>query len=103
MRDPVLYRIKFAEHHQTGSKWCITRCTTLLTASAMRWKALLILCVRWVRGRKPSSVRLGTGQHRHSGFHPRQYEFSRLNLEYLRDVPSVAEPAGDRQTRRRLG
>ena len=26
MRDPVLYRIKFAEHHQTGNKWCI--CTT---------------------------------------------------------------------------
>lgn len=24
MRDPVLYRIKFAEHHQTGQiKWCI--------------------------------------------------------------------------------
>ena len=23
MRDPVLYRIKFADHHQTGSKWCI--------------------------------------------------------------------------------
>ncbi|AWX15198.1 glutamine--tRNA ligase [Mergibacter septicus] len=23
MRDPVLYRIKFAHHHQTGDKWCI--------------------------------------------------------------------------------
>ena len=23
MRDPVLYRIKFASHHQTGDKWCI--------------------------------------------------------------------------------
>jgi hypothetical protein len=23
MRDPVLYRIKFADHHQTGNKWCI--------------------------------------------------------------------------------
>jgi glutaminyl-tRNA synthetase len=23
MRDPILYRIKFAEHHQTGNKWCI--------------------------------------------------------------------------------
>lgn len=23
MRDPVLYRIKFAHHHQTGNKWCI--------------------------------------------------------------------------------
>jgi glutaminyl-tRNA synthetase len=23
MRDPILYRIKFADHHQTGDKWCI--------------------------------------------------------------------------------
>ena len=23
MRDPVIYRIKFASHHQTGDKWCI--------------------------------------------------------------------------------
>lgn len=23
MRDPVLYRVKFATHHQTGDKWCI--------------------------------------------------------------------------------
>ncbi|GAL19723.1 glutaminyl-tRNA synthetase [Vibrio maritimus] len=23
MRDPVLYRVRFAEHHQTGDKWCI--------------------------------------------------------------------------------
>lgn len=45
MRDPVLYRIKFADHHQTGSKWCIYRCTTLPTASAMRWKELPTLCV----------------------------------------------------------
>ncbi len=23
MRDPVLYRIRFAEHHRTGERWCI--------------------------------------------------------------------------------
>jgi glutaminyl-tRNA synthetase len=23
LRDPVIYRIKFANHHQTGNKWCI--------------------------------------------------------------------------------
>src|SRR4029079_14462130 len=23
MRDPVMYRIKHAEHHRTGDKWCI--------------------------------------------------------------------------------
>ena len=47
MRDPVLYRIKFAEHHQTGNKCASTRCTTSPTASAMRWKALPTRCVPW--------------------------------------------------------
>lgn len=23
MRDPIIYRIRFADHHQTGDKWCI--------------------------------------------------------------------------------
>ncbi len=23
MRDPVLYRVRFVHHHQTGDKWCI--------------------------------------------------------------------------------
>ena len=23
MRDPAIYRIKYAEHHRQGSKWCI--------------------------------------------------------------------------------
>ena len=23
MRDPIMYRIRFAEHHRTGNKWCI--------------------------------------------------------------------------------
>ena len=23
LRDPILYRIRYADHHQTGSKWCI--------------------------------------------------------------------------------
>lgn len=23
MRDPIMYRIKFAEHHRTGNQWCI--------------------------------------------------------------------------------
>jgi len=28
MRDPILYRIKHAHHHQTGDKWCIYRFCT---------------------------------------------------------------------------
>ena len=28
-RDPIMYRIIHAEHHRTGNKWCIYRCTTM--------------------------------------------------------------------------
>ncbi len=80
MRDPVIYRIKFAHHHQTGDKWCIypmydfTHCISdALEGSPTHLYA-------GVPG-QPSSVRLGAGQHHHR-LPPRQYEFSRLNLEY---------------------
>lgn len=81
MRDPVLYRIKFAEHHQTGSKWCIypmydfTHCISdalegishsLCTLEFQDNRALY----DWVL----DNISIGC--------HPRQYEFSRLNLEY---------------------
>ena len=23
LRDPILYRVRFVHHHQTGDKWCI--------------------------------------------------------------------------------
>ena len=26
MRDPVIYRVAYMSHHNTGDKWCITRC-----------------------------------------------------------------------------
>ncbi len=41
MRDPVLYRIKFAEHHQTGNKWCIYPTYDFLPiVFLMHWKIL---------------------------------------------------------------
>jgi len=36
MRDPIMYRILFAEHHRTGNKWCIYRCTTMPMGKAIR-------------------------------------------------------------------
>ena len=81
MRDPVLYRIKFADHHQTGSKWCIypmydfTHCISdaiegithsLCTLEFQDNRRLY----DWVLDNITIPV------------HPRQYEFSRLNLEY---------------------
>ena len=46
MRDPVLYRVKFAHHHQTGDKWCIYLCMILLIVYLMRLKIFLTHCVR---------------------------------------------------------
>lgn len=65
MRDPVLYRIKFAEHHQTGNKWCIYPMYDFTHCISDAWKVLRTLCVRLSSG-QPSSVRLGTGQHHDS-------------------------------------
>ncbi len=81
MRDPVLYRIKFATHHQTGDKWCIypmydfTHCISdalegithsLCTLEFQDNRRLY----DWVLDNITIAAR------------PHQYEFSRLNLEY---------------------
>lgn len=81
MRDPVLYRIKFANHHRTGNKWCIypmydfTHCISdaierithsLCTLEFLDNRQLY----NWILDNISIDV------------HPRQYEFSRLNLEY---------------------
>ena len=81
MRDPVLYRIKFAHHHQTGDAWCIypmydfTHCISdalegithsLCTLEFQDNRRLY----DWVLDNISIECR------------PHQYEFSRLNLEY---------------------
>lgn len=81
MRDPVIYRVKFAHHHQTGDKWCVypmydfTHCISdaiegithsLCTLEFQDNRRLY----DWVLDNISIECR------------PRQYEFSRLNLEY---------------------
>ncbi|MEG1691335.1 MAG: glutamine--tRNA ligase, partial [Hafnia sp.] len=81
MRDPVLYRIKFAEHHQTGNKWCIypmydfTHCIS----DALEGITHSLCTLEFQDNRRLydwvlDNITIPT--------HPRQYEFSRLNLEY---------------------
>lgn len=82
LRDPVLYRIRRLTHHETGDRWCIypmydfTHCLSdafegvthsLCTLEFVDNRALY----DWVL------ETLGHGEGR-----PRQYEFSRLNLDY---------------------
>ena len=81
MRDPVLYRIKFASHHQTGDKWCIypmydfTHCISdaierithsLCTLEFQDKRRLYDWVLENISIERPL---------------PHQYEFSRLNLE----------------------
>ena len=81
MRDPVLYRIKFASHHQTGDKWCIypmydfTHCISdaierithsLCTLEFQDNRRLYDWVLDNISIERPL---------------PNQYEFSRLNLE----------------------
>lgn len=81
MRDPVLYRIKFASHHQTGDQWCIypmydfTHCISDAIENITHSLCTLEFqdnrrLYDWVLDNITIAAR------------PHQYEFSRLNLEY---------------------
>ncbi|CAM3508150.1 glutamine--tRNA ligase [Rouxiella silvae] len=81
MRDPVLYRIKFADHHQTGTKWCIypmydfTHCIS----DALEGITHSLCTLEFQDNRRLYDWVLDNIS---IACHPRQYEFSRLNLEY---------------------
>lgn len=81
MRDPVIYRIKFAEHHQTGKKWCIypmydfTHCIS----DALEGITHSLCTLEFQDNRRLYDWVLDNIT---IPCHPRQYEFSRLNLEY---------------------
>lgn len=81
MRDPVIYRIKFAEHHQTGNTWCIypmydfTHCIS----DALEGITHSICTLEFQDNRRLYDWVLDNIT---IPCHPRQYEFSRLNLEY---------------------
>ena len=81
MRDPVIYRIKFATHHQTGDKWCIypmydfTHCIS----DAIEGITHSICTLEFQDNRRLYDWVL---EHITIPHHPHQYEFSRLNLEY---------------------
>lgn len=81
MRDPVLYRIKFTDHHQTGNAWCIypmydfTHCIS----DALEGITHSLCTLEFQDNRRLYDWVLDNIT---LDVHPRQYEFSRLNLEY---------------------
>jgi glutaminyl-tRNA synthetase len=81
MRDPVLYRVKFAHHHQTGDKWCIypmydfTHCIS----DAIEGITHSLCTLEFQDNRRLYDWVI---ENISIDCMPRQYEFSRLNLEY---------------------
>jgi glutaminyl-tRNA synthetase len=81
MRDPVLYRIRHAEHHRTGNAWCIYPMYDYAHPLSDAMEGIThSLCTLEYEDHRPlydwciSSVG--------SLFPSRQYEFARLNLTY---------------------
>jgi glutaminyl-tRNA synthetase len=87
MRDPVLYRIRHAEHHRTGNAWCIYPMYDFAhpLSDAIEGVTHSLCTLEYVDHRplydwvvketEPGRRSLGEGG-------PRQYEFARLNLNY---------------------
>ena len=81
MRDPVIYRIKFAQHHQTGEKWCVypmydfTHCIS----DAIEGITHSLCTLEFQDNRRLYDWVI---ENITIDCTPHQYEFSRLNLEY---------------------
>jgi glutaminyl-tRNA synthetase len=81
MRDPVLYRIRHAEHHRTGNTWCIYPMYDFAHPLSDAIEGVThSLCTLEYEDHRPLYdwvVEHGETPHR-----PRQYEFARLKLNY---------------------
>ncbi|MFT5542802.1 MAG: glutaminyl-tRNA synthetase [Glaciecola sp.] len=81
MRDPVIYRVRFAHHHQTGDKWCIypmydfTHCIS----DAIEGISHSLCTLEFQDNRRLYDWVI---ENITIDCNPKQYEFSRLNLEY---------------------
>ncbi|WP_434931520.1 glutamine--tRNA ligase [Shewanella sp. HL-SH5] len=84
MRDPIIYRIRFAHHHQTGDKWCIypmydfTHCIS----DALENITHSVCTLEFQDNRRLYDWVLDHLDDFQAPNRTRQYEFSRLNLEY---------------------
>ncbi|MDC9508187.1 glutamine--tRNA ligase [Pseudoalteromonas sp. Angola-4] len=81
LRDPIIYRVRFAHHHQTGDKWCIypmydfTHCIS----DALEGITHSLCTLEFQDNRRLYDWVLDNIS---LECHPKQIEFSRLNLEY---------------------
>ena len=81
LRDPVLYRIKHAHHHQTGDKWCIYPSYDYAHGQSDAIEGVThSICTLEFESHRP--LYDWCIQNLPVQATPRQYEFSRLNVNY---------------------
>jgi glutaminyl-tRNA synthetase len=80
MRDPIIYRIKFAEHHRTGTKWCIYPMYDFAHGQSDSIEGIThsVCTLEFVSHRELYDWFLENLEI----FPSKQYEFARLNLTY---------------------
>jgi len=80
MRDPIVYRIKHAEHHRTGNKWCIYPMYDFAHGQSDSIEEIThsICTLEYVSHRELYDWFI----EKLNIFPSRQYEFARLNLTY---------------------
>jgi len=81
LRDPIMYRIRHVEHHQTGNKWCIYPIYDFTHGqSDALEKVTHSVCTLEFEGHRP--LYDWYLNHLSVPTKPTQYEFGRLNLNY---------------------
>ncbi|MBU0559676.1 MAG: glutamine--tRNA ligase/YqeY domain fusion protein [Bacteroidetes bacterium] len=80
LRDPIMYRIRHAEHHRTGDKWCIYPMYDWAHGQSDSIEGIThSICTLEFENHRPlydwyiKELEI---------FHPQQIEFARLNLNY---------------------
>ena len=82
MRDPVLYRIKHAEHHRTGNDWCIYPMYDFAHGQSDFFEGIThSVCTLEFENHRPLYDWF-LDQLAGRDYRPRQIEFARLNLSY---------------------
>ena len=81
LRDPILYRVRYAEHHQTGNKWCIYPMYDFTHPISDAMEGIThSLCTLEFEDHRP--LYDWVVQNISAPCEPRQIEFARLNLNY---------------------
>ena len=84
LRDPTLYRVRYAEHHQTGNAWCIYPMYDFAhcISDAIEGVTHSLCTLEFQDNRRLYDWVLEHLNDFNKPNRPFQYEFSRLNLEY---------------------